>query len=563
MLVLAKQIRSSTFGWINNKYKGFMNYVEAQNYINKIMELGSRPGIDAIKELLSRLDNPQDKLNVIHVAGTNGKGSICTYLEYGFRELGLRVGRYISPTLFTYLERFQIDGNEMSEAEFADIISEVKIKCDEMVNDGLLQPTTFEVETAVAFIYFVRNKVDVVVLETGMGGKGDATNVVSKPLATIFASISYDHMQFLGNTLSEIAMEKAGIMREGVPVIASHMPDCEIETLNKNALDTLRKEAERINATFYSADDLCDINDGFSYSHEDINIFNDRDNESKPKYEVCVSKRQHDDNCDNNFNVVETADGIKYNGRIINNPLLGKFQLYNLATALTTVSVLWDSIRDIINNNNDEEIDGWNPELLYEKSGIDENNIISDKKKIIDTFVTGVERAKWPGRFEIISKDPLIIRDGAHNPDAIKLLKKSVLKDSSIPNKLHLIMGVFKDKEYDKMLTEILPIAKSFTAITPPNKSRALKASDLCKMAENVYNRNTSIHNSYFCDKKSGNDNTEFIEQSGNSVERIVFSYFDDENSVNALKKAIESVNYEPGDGILVFGSLSLAGLFE
>lgn len=518
-----------------------MNYVEAQNYINKIMELGSRPGINAVKELLSRFDNPQDKLKVIHVAGTNGKGSICTYLEYGFRELGLTVGRYISPTLFTYLERFQINGQEMSEDEFADIISEVKIKCDEMVSEGHLQPTTFEIETAIAFLYFLKNNVDVVILETGMGGREDATNVVRKPLATVFASISYDHMQFLGDTLYEIAKEKAGIMREGVPVIASHMPDCERkdadnmnadsvvknESVVENAFATLKAEAEKINAPFYYADDLFTEETGFSYQY--INNVHGNENSTSKK--------------------------IVYKSRVINNPLFGEFQVYNLSVALNVVYILWDSICGI---NYDRKL---NADKKSCDAYIDEEhiNIRDEKEKIINSFISGVEKAKWPGRFEIISENPYIIRDGAHNLDAAKLLRQSVINEPSIPKKLHLIMGVFKDKEYEKMLAEILPIAKSFTAITPPNKARALNARDLCSAAEGVYEN--LLKNSF---EKSDND---VLTDSNNILSKnqkyISFSYFDDNNSKEALKKAIASVKYEAGDGILVFGSLSLAGLFE
>lgn len=447
-----------------------MIYEEAKNYIDSIGKLGSRPGIDAIKILLKRLGNPQDKLNVIHVAGTNGKGSICTYIEYGLRECGFNVGRYISPTLFSYLERFQINGELMSEDEYAEIVSEVKACCDDMVADGHMQPTAFEIETAVSFMYFLRNNVDVVILETGMGGKEDATNVVKKPIATVFASISFDHMAFLGDTIEKIAMTKSGIMRDGVPVIVSHMPLIYDEKISRtsNAYYTLKAEANRIGAKFYEADDLC--------------------------------KAVKD--------IASDADGnLYYKYARINNPLKGEFQKINMQAALMTLSVLMDRLKSIIYEKNDT---------------VDANNAVS-----IQNFVKGIEKTKWPGRFEVISDNPLIIRDGAHNEDAVRLLKNTIVSDKSIPDKMHLIMGVFKDKDYRKMLREISTVAKSFTAITPPNKQRALEAKELCEVAK---------------------------ETLGDSIK---YSYKD------SLKEAINSIDVGDGEGILVFGSLSLAGLFE
>lgn len=214
-----------------------MGKMSAMDFIAYAEGFGSRLGLDTIKELLKRLGNPQNARPVIHIAGTNGKGSIFAFLESCFREAGYRVGRYVSPTLFGYLERYQINGSWMGQSDFNALCSKVKNACDEMVKDGFLQPTVFEVETAIAFLYFQKENVDVVLLETGMGGEQDATNVVEKPLATVFASISMDHMSFLGNTLEEIAKVKSGIMREGVPVVIAPM-----ESSAQNVLLTRAKE---------------------------------------------------------------------------------------------------------------------------------------------------------------------------------------------------------------------------------------------------------------------------------------------------------------------------------
>lgn len=197
-----------------------MDYTQAMEYMEWVGKRGSILGLGPVKMLLERLDNPQDKQNVIHVAGTNGKGSICTFLEAMYRAEGKTVGRYISPTLHTYLERFQVNGIYMEEQEFAELLSRIVPVVQKMEKEGLELPTAFEIETAAAFLYFAKRKVDVVILETGMGGREDATNVVSQPLCTVFASIGMDHMQFLGETVEQIAMEKAGIMRDNCPVVS-------------------------------------------------------------------------------------------------------------------------------------------------------------------------------------------------------------------------------------------------------------------------------------------------------------------------------------------------------
>lgn len=197
-----------------------MDYEQAMQYIKDKNKLGSVPGTATILELLSRLDNPQDECKVVHIAGTNGKGSIFAELEAGLRFGGYRVGRYISPTIDTYLERFQINGEYISETQFARYLTMIAQKIDTMEAEGIASPTAFEIETAISFMYNKEQKVDIVLLEAGMGGRLDATNVVSHPLCTVIASISMDHMQFLGNTIPDITRHKVGIMRKGVPCIA-------------------------------------------------------------------------------------------------------------------------------------------------------------------------------------------------------------------------------------------------------------------------------------------------------------------------------------------------------
>ena len=202
-----------------------MTYDEAMAYIEYTNTLGSVLGLTNIKELLKRLGNPQNDVRVIHIAGTNGKGSICAFLDEILECAGFSVGRYISPTVFTYLERFQINRRYMQEDDFAIYLDKVKQAADGMVKDGFDRPTSFETETAVAFCYFKDMAVDFLLLETGMGGLLDATNVCDRPVCTIIASISMDHMAFLGDSLEKIYEQKLGIMKKGVPCVSYPVPE--------------------------------------------------------------------------------------------------------------------------------------------------------------------------------------------------------------------------------------------------------------------------------------------------------------------------------------------------
>ena len=197
-----------------------MDFQEAVNYIENTGSSGIKPGTEVIKELLGRLGNPEKGLNVIHVAGTNGKGSVCTYLEYALLECGLKVGRYASPSVFRYLERIRLGGEDITESDYADAVSEVKAAAEGME----FKPTGFEAETAAALKYFADKKADVIIVECGMGGLEDATNVFDSPLACVITSVSMDHMAFLGDDPGKIAVNKAGITRENTPVIISQMP---------------------------------------------------------------------------------------------------------------------------------------------------------------------------------------------------------------------------------------------------------------------------------------------------------------------------------------------------
>ena len=365
-----------------------MDYRESMTYIQKVQKKGSILGLEPVKMLLEKMGNPQETLKVIHVAGTNGKGSICTFLEVMYRAEGKKVGRYISPTLHCYLERFQINGEYMPKDVFARLLTEVKKAVEQMEKEQKELPTAFEIETVIAFLYFLEEKADIVILETGMGGREDATNVVSKPLCTVFASIGMDHMQFLGDTIEQIAFEKAGIMKDGCPAVSYPNKSEVVHVLKQQAglhnvkLDIVKKD--------------------------DIQILS------------------------------ETLEGnvFCYKGITYRIQMSGEYQIYNAVTAIETKLFL-------------------------------DGNLITES--LMD--------AKWEGRFEKISENPLFIRDGAHNVDGVLALKKSIEKHFT-NRRILFIIGVLRDKEYEKMMKLLCPMASKVFTVTPEN-DRGLSGSML------------------------------------------------------------------------------------
>lgn len=196
-----------------------MNYNEALQFIHESHKFGMRLGLDNIKKLLELLGNPQNNLKIIHVAGTNGKGSTCSFISSILKESGYKVGLYTSPFLETFTERIRVNGENISEEEVGKIVSLIKEKIEIMVSEGYSYPTEFEIVTAMAFYYYNQEKVDFVALEVGLGGRYDATNVIDKPVVSAITSISLDHTGILGDTLAKIAFEKGGIIKEDCPTI--------------------------------------------------------------------------------------------------------------------------------------------------------------------------------------------------------------------------------------------------------------------------------------------------------------------------------------------------------
>ncbi len=376
-----------------------MTEKETMEYMESLQQLGSHLGLESTRELCQRLGNPQDDLKFIHVAGTNGKGSILAMISEALSENGYRVGRYISPTISNYRERFQVNGRMIGAKALAKYVTLVKDACDQMVAEGLEHPTPFEFETALSFLYFKDKKCDLVLLETGMGGETDATNVVRTTILAVFATISMDHMQFLGDSLEKIASVKAGIIKECCQVISSLQDD--------RVKEVLVKKAEAMKAPF---------------------LMTGR----------AVFKRSAADGM--------TFDYQNYKGMKLS--LRGSYQLENAATALEALEALKNQ--------------GYT---------IKEEKIRIAFKKLV-----------WPGRFEQIGKKPPFYIDGAHNEDAAKRLAQT-LELYFTNKKIIYIMGILKDKEYDKIIAVTCPLAKAVVTVKTPDNPRAM---DACGLAARV-----------------------------------------------------------------------------
>ncbi len=268
-----------------------MTKEEMLSFMEETKRLGSRLGLSRISELMDRLSNVQDSVPAIHIAGTNGKGSVCAYLSSILMASGKKVGLFTSPAISSENERIRINNIPITDNEAAEVFSSVKVCCDEMVKDGFPHPTEFETVTAAAFLFFYLKGADYMILETGMGGRLDSTNIIKSPLISIITSISFDHMAFLGNTLPEIAGEKAGIIKKNCPVLVQKQSDEEVTNV-------FRKKAVQENSDFHEV-------------HEPVLISRDLSGQS--------------------FSV----DGLS-----LKTSLLGTYQLSNAATAVSAARLL-------------------------------------------------------------------------------------------------------------------------------------------------------------------------------------------------------------------------------
>ncbi len=382
-----------------------MNYQEAMEYMDSCAGYGIVPGLDTISELLSRLHHPEQHLKFIHIAGTNGKGSTLAFISEALSANGFKVGRYVSPTIFEYRERFQIQGKPVSKAHVVRLMSEVRVHADAMAEEGYAHPTPFEIETAMAFMLFAEKKCDFVVLETGMGGKMDATNVIQNTLVAVISTIAMDHSAYLGNTLEEIASHKAGIIKEGCMVVSAEQDPAVMRVIEEEAH---KKQALKP-------------------------VFVENDTIKKQKFDLKKTVFYYKE-----WDKLEIS-------------LLGSYQVKNAVLALEVLSLL-------------------------KKSGV---NLSEDKIK------KAFEKVIWPGRFQIVARKPYFLVDGAHNPAAAAELRDSI-QFYFTNRKIIYIIGMFRDKEYEKVIETTCDLATHIITVAKKGNSRALPAYELAKEVAKV-----------------------------------------------------------------------------
>ena len=372
------------------------NIVETLEYIHSVKWQGSKPGLERTRELLAALGNPEKALKFVHIAGTNGKGSTAACVASVLQKSGYRTGLYTSPYILRFNERMQVDGEHITDEELERFTNEIRPFADAMTDP----PTEFELITALAMKYFLNKKCDIVVLEVGMGGELDSTNVIDKPEVAIITAIGYDHVKELGPTLRDIAGAKAGIIKIGCDVV---IYGCDAEVG-----DVFEKVSAERSASLSRADFSRIECEEYSLGGVTLSL--------KPYGKITL-------------------------------PLIGAYQPKNAVVAVTALELLRDK--------------GY---------------------KISDSDITvGLADVRWPGRFEILGRDPVFVLDGAHNPQGIKATADSLRRHFG-ERKIIFIIGVMADKDVDLMISYIAQQAEAFIAVRPDNP----RAMDEKKLAEKL-----------------------------------------------------------------------------
>ncbi|MBP1995928.1 bifunctional folylpolyglutamate synthase/dihydrofolate synthase [Paenibacillus eucommiae] len=382
---------------------------EAVDWIVKLVPVGIKPGLKRMELLMEKLEHPERRLKFIHVAGTNGKGSTCAYLSRVIHQCGYDVGTFTSPFLERYTNRISLNGEDIEEEALVKLTNQLKPIVDEIAESELGSPTMFEVSTALAILYFARVAFpDFVVWETGLGGRLDSTNIVT-PIISVITNVGHDHMDILGNTLEQVAAEKAGIIKSGVPVVtAVEQPEL---------LAVLEQAAQAKKATLYTL--------GKQFRLETVSSEMDRqtfhfDGPFRQLKEVPVS-------------------------------LNGQHQVKNAAVAVMTLEVLRQYYALILDDDH-----------LYK----------------------GLSETRWPGRLEMVSQNPRILLDGAHNPEGAETLA-AALTDIYSYNRLHFMVGMLSTKNHTGYLRHILPLVDTLI-LTEPDFHKKGDASRLAELAQEL-----------------------------------------------------------------------------
>lgn len=382
-----------------------MDYQEALAYLNNVEFFGSKPGLERVGALLETLGSPQKGMKFVHIAGTNGKGSCAAMAASILKAAGYKTGLYTSPYLYRFNERMQINGKQIPDEKLAEIVTRLKPAAEAMED----HPTVFELMTAAALLWYREEACDIVVLEVGLGGRFDATNVIDAPEAAVIMNIGLDHTEILGDTLEQIAFEKAGIIKPGTEAVLYQQ--------GEGVTDVVRRRCEELGVALHIAD--------FSQIQLEFDSI--------------------------------YGQSFTYKGNPYALPLLGAHQLKNAATVLELVEVL--------------RARGWK----LEQSDVEH----------------GLYAVHWPGRFELLSEEPLFIVDGGHNPQCAQTVRDNLLR--YFPDKRRiLLLGVLADKDYPELTAILNEVADEYICITPLSPKRALPAKELANFL-NRYNKPVAV----------------------------------------------------------------------
>lgn len=384
----------------------FTTYIEALDWIHGRLRLGIKPGLSRMEWMMDKLGSPHTKMKTVHIGGTNGKGSTVTFLRSILEAAGYSVGTFTSPFIEQFNERISVNGKPIPDDDLLEITNIIRPLADELEKTELGGPTEFEVITAMSFYYFANVKqVDIVLYEVGLGGRFDSTNIIH-PLASVITNIGLDHTNILGHTYEEIAFEKAGIIKQGVPVFTA--------AKQLEALNVIKEQAENKQALLFR------LNQEFSISAH----------HSFEKGEV--------------FSIHSDFQSLA----ALETSMIGKHQTENAALAVMTAQYLNENGSFLITE---------------------------------DAIRKGLKTAYWPGRLEIISENPLIIIDGAHNDEGISALVQEL--GSRFANKsIHIVFAALKDKKLDQMIKQLDQVADKITFVSF-DFPRAAEAEELLKIS--------------------------------------------------------------------------------
>ncbi len=386
-------------------------YREVLNWIHGIGRFGMKPGLERISTLLQRLGNPHHRLKFLHIGGTNGKGSTAVFVASILQAAGCRAALYTSPYLLSFTNRMALNGRDITPAELVELVELVRPLVEEISADPQLgQMTEFEVVTALALTFFARQQPDLVIFEVGLGGRLDATNVIT-PLVSVITNVSLEHTEVLGDTQQAIAREKAGIIKPGVPLVTA-AADLEV-------LAVLEERCRDLKAPLYRV-----LSQGESGPAPENSVFYNRQ-------EVTTDGQ------------LLSYHGLELTLADLFIPLRGGYQVANAATALAALELL-------------------------SRSGLTVDEA---------SLRRGLTETRWPGRLEVLTREPLLIMDGAHNPAALRQLAAAVPEYFNY-QRLILVLGIMADKDIQTMMRFIVPLADE-VVLTRPSLPRAAHPLDL------------------------------------------------------------------------------------